>query len=64
MDTVPDDPLGTVRAGDGLLAVRAYSVHPEADNHDLAWFIVNIGAQLEPDMDADQLYTWPVVYQP
>ncbi len=61
--TAPDDPIGTVRAGDGLLAIRA---HTESSDDELSWFIIDIGfggdlrvAQLE-----GAIGTWPIVYQP
>lgn len=61
----PDDLLGTVRAGPGVLAIRAHSANPEwAD--DLSWFIIDIGGQhdMDPDDIEAQLHTWPIVYQP
>lgn len=67
MAGAPEDPLGTVRAGDGTLAVRAHSTNPEYD--DLAWFVIDIGGDIldqvyDPD-DVEQLIgTWPIVYQP
>jgi hypothetical protein len=59
----PDDPIGTVRATDGVLAIRAHGTE------DLAWFAVDISDdaehQLDPaDFDEDLIATWPIVYQP
>jgi hypothetical protein len=62
-DAGPDDPLGTVGAGEGLLAVRAPSAQPTPGD-ELSWFIIPIGGHLDPDLDIDQLYTWPIAYQP
>lgn len=64
----PDDPLGTVRAGDGTLAVRASTVNAEAVDG-LSWFIIDIGGdilgQVHHPEDVEHLIdTWPVVYQP
>lgn len=61
----PDDPAGTVRAGTGVLAVRAHSANPDYGD-DLSWFIIDIGAQsdMQPDAIERQLGTWPIVYQP
>lgn len=61
----PDDPLGTVRAGTGLLAVRAHSAQPEWPD-DLSWFIIAIGHQgaIDPDQIEALISTWPIVYQP
>lgn len=56
----PQDPIGTVRATDGLLAVRTYS--PESD--DLVWYILAIGADDYPANVEYQLPDWPIVYQP
>lgn len=61
----PDDLLGTVRAGDGVLAIRAHSANPEwAD--DLSWFVIDIGGQadMQPDEIEALIATWPIVYQP
>lgn len=61
----PDDLIGTVRAGDGVLAIRAHSVNPEwAD--DLSWFVIDIGGQgdMQPDEIEALIATWPIVYQP
>jgi hypothetical protein len=63
----PDDILGTVRAVDGTLAIRAHSIAVEYN--DLVWFIVDIGGELnlaDTDLeDINQLIgTWPIVYQP
>ena len=67
----PDDPIGTVRATEGILAVRAPSsaFSPDADSADLSWFIVDIGGgQALVDMDfeeiEDLIAAWPIVYQP
>lgn len=66
----PDDPIGTVRATDGLLAVRAHS--PDADHSDdLIWFLVDVGGNAAMPASADdwerfseQISDWPIVYQP
>jgi hypothetical protein len=70
-DIGPDDPVLTVRAGDGVLAVRApaSSLNPEADPDQLAWFIVSGGGGLDlPDLEIPELVarvtSWPIVYQP
>lgn len=61
----PDDPIGTVRATAGTLAVRAHSA-----NHDdeLAWFLIDIDGQdlsgLDIEEIEDLIAAWPVVYQP
>jgi hypothetical protein len=65
----PDDILGTVRAGDGTLAIRAHSIANIDYTDDLVWFIVDIGGELnlaDTDLeDINQLIgTWPIVYQP
>jgi hypothetical protein len=65
-DAGPNDPLGTVRAGDGLLAIRAQNSDPDTD--ELSWFVVDIsttemdGEYLEDQVD--RLAAWPIVYQP
>lgn len=61
----PDDPLGTVRAGDGVLAVRAHSAQPDYED-DLSWFVIDIGGQddMQPDEVEDAIAGWPIVYQP
>jgi hypothetical protein len=59
----PDDTLGTVRAGPGILAIRAPSANPEwAD--DLSWFVVDIGIGDMPDDVEALIATWPIAYQP
>lgn len=62
----PDDPLGTVRAGDGTLAIRARSAQPEFDG-ELSWIIVDIGgdilSRIDPDGIEQLIGAWPVVYQ-
>lgn len=67
----PDDPIGTVRATDGVLALRApaSAVSSDADNEDLSWFIIDIGGgEHLVDMGfeeiEDLIATWPIVYQP
>ncbi|OBK04693.1 hypothetical protein A5746_10370 [Mycolicibacterium conceptionense] len=67
----PDDPIGTVRATSGILALRAPAScgNPDAFGEELSWFIVDIGGgQALVDMDfgkvEDLITTWPVVYQP
>lgn len=64
----PDDPIGTVRATTGLLAVRATasSAIPDLGDDDLSWFIIDIGGQddLDPDQIEQLIATWPIVYQP
>lgn len=68
----PDDPIGTVRATDGILALRApaSSIRPDMDGDDeLSWFIIDIGRAKDLfDMDfeeiEDRIATWPIVYQP
>ena len=68
-DFGPDDPALTVRAADGVLAVRApaSSLNADDDTEQLAWFIINGAAEL-PDLEVDELAaliaTWPIVYQP
>lgn len=60
----PDDPIGTVRAGNGILAVRAPNAQPGNAN-ELSWFVIDIGADLDwDDIDQDQIVDWPIVYQP
>lgn len=61
----PEDPIGTVRAGDGVLAIRAHSAQPDYPD-DLAWFVIDIGGQDELDFNTveDLIGTWPIVYQP
>jgi hypothetical protein len=61
----PDDPLGTVRAGAGVLAVRAQSAQPELED-ELSWFVIDIGGldDLQPDEVEDLIGAWPIVYQP
>lgn len=63
----PDDPLGTVRAGDGTLAIRAHSAQSEYED-ELSWFIVDIGGDILSRIDFDEverlIATWPIVYQP
>ncbi|OBC11423.1 hypothetical protein A5784_35075 [Mycobacterium sp. 852013-50091_SCH5140682] len=67
----PDDPIGTVRATKGVLAVRApaSSVQPDVDDDELSWFIIDIGGagdlfDLHTEMIEDLIATWPIVYQP
>jgi hypothetical protein len=63
----PDDPIGTVRAGDGTLAVRAPSTSIDAElgsDTDLSWFIIDIGGDIHEDDVLLLLDTWPIVYQP
>lgn len=55
--SAPDDPIGTVRAGDDALAVRGY----DNDSGEPLWYIFNIGASLP---DPSGLGRWPIVYQP
>jgi hypothetical protein len=61
----PDDPAGTVRADDGILAVRApsSSVDPERGTDELSWFVIDIGGQDDNDPDdvVELLATWPIV---
>lgn len=56
----PDDPLGTVRAGPGLLAIRAHTADPDCG--DLAWYIVPAGAAIPDDVE-DLIASWPIVHQ-
>lgn len=64
--TPPDDPIGTVRAGNGLLAIRAQSANPDWEDDELSWFVIDIGHQddMQPDDIEAQLGAWPIVYQP
>lgn len=62
----PADALGTVRAVDGMLAVRC--LLPEATSNDeLGWYIFDLGV-LTVELDGQQvlasLHGWPIVYQP
>jgi hypothetical protein len=61
----PDDPIGTVRAGQGVLAVRAQCAQPDYED-DLSWFAIDIGGMgdMPPDEVEEQIGTWPIVYQP
>ena len=68
---VPDDPIGTVRATDGILALRAPASGSSPDAHDeeLSWFIVDIGCgQCLVDLGVESIEAligdWPIVYQP
>lgn len=61
--TPPDDPIGTVRAGDGILAIRAQTANPECADH-LSWFAIDIGAGDMPGDIEALIGTWPIVYQP
>lgn len=58
----PDDPIGTVRAGDGSLAIRAHNSDPDSD--ELSWFVIDIGGDVHPDDVLLLLDAWPIVYQP
>lgn len=58
----PDDPLGTVRAGNDTLAVRAHNSDP--DSAELSWFVIDIGGDIHPDDVVELLPVWPIVYQP
>lgn len=58
----PDDPIGTVRATDGILAIRANSANP--DYPELSWFIIDVGVDDLPANTEDLIATWPIVYQP
>lgn len=67
----PQDPIGTVRATDGVLAIRgpASGFGPDADSVDLSWFIVDIGRGEDlADMSIEEIHhllaNWPIVYQP
>lgn len=67
-DYGPNDPLGTVRAGDGLVAVRALNQYP-ADEDDLVWYVFDTSTDGPPvDVTAAhftaRLHGWPIVYQP
>lgn len=61
----PDDRIGTVRAGDGFLAVRAHSSDPDVD--ELIWYVFDVGAAAcladVKNFEAC-IGGWPVVYQP
>lgn len=60
---LPDDPLGTVRAGAGLVAVRCHSSEPD-DADDLIWLIVNVAAHdVDLDVTKAHLAQLPIVYQ-
>lgn len=61
--TGPQDPIGTVRAGDGLLAVRAHSADPDYAE-DLVWYIIDIGSDECPANVEHRIDGWPVVYRP
>lgn len=62
-DLLPDDPNGTVRAGGGLIAVRAPSPTPDGDAT-LAWFVFNIdGHQLDYETEHERVRQLPIVYQ-
>ncbi|MFV8173782.1 hypothetical protein [Mycolicibacterium peregrinum] len=67
----PDDPIGTVRATAGILALRApaSSIRPDVDDDELSWFIIDIGSAGDlfyrdtEEIEA-RIATWPIVYQP
>jgi hypothetical protein len=59
----PDDPLGTVRAGPGVLAIRAHSANPDHAD-EISWFVVDIGIGDMPDNVEALIATWPIAYQP
>lgn len=61
----PDDPIGTVRAGVGVLAIRAHSANPDYDDA-LVWYVIDIGGQddLQLEHVEAMISTWPIVYQP
>jgi hypothetical protein len=74
-DPGPDDPIGTVRATDGYLAIRApsSSFNLDIDDEGLSWFVIDVGAThqaaewlngLEWEEIAELLGTWSIVYQP
>lgn len=58
----PDDPIGTVRATAGILAIRANSANP--DYPELSWFIIDVGVDDLPANTEDLIAAWPIVYQP
>lgn len=64
MVAIPDDPIGTVRATSGFLAIRAHAQN-DAASEELSWFIVQIGEDNLADAPIEtQLHTWAIVYQP
>ncbi|OBI95557.1 hypothetical protein [Mycobacterium sp. 1465703.0] len=63
-DLLPDDPAGTVRAGGGIIAVRAPSPVPDSDDTALAWFVFNVdGHQLDYEAEHQRIRQLPIVYQ-
>lgn len=67
----PDDPIGTVRATAGILALRApaSSIRTDVDDDELSWFIIDIGGAKDLfDMNCEEIEdliaAWPIVYQP
>lgn len=71
MNTGPQDPLGTIRAGDGCIAVRTYPTAPDAGD-DLVWYIFDASgapAVLPADVDelaefAEKIHGWQIIYRP
>lgn len=58
----PHDPLGTIRQGPGLIAVRAYSI--DQPRH-IGWYIFDLDSGLTPhQVNHLDLNDWPIVYQP
>lgn len=58
----PPDPVGTVREGPGLIAVRAYSLSVDRQ---LGWYIFDLDSGMAPaEVNTVDLNHWPVVYQP
>lgn len=67
-DFGPQDPIGTVRAGDDMIAVRCL-LPDAASTTDLGWYVFDVAEAIPPvEVDAQQvlatLHTWPIVYQP
>lgn len=65
MATHPEDPLGTVRLGDRMLAVRVVGCDPDyPDDH--CWYLVDLtGTGVMPRLAEEPIIAmWPIVYTP